>query len=150
MEEIYGAVVSGDVKDITECSDSVFADKVLGDGIIIIPKTKTIISPCDGQVVTIANSRHAITIKSENEVEMIIHVGIDTVEMEGEGFEGLVKSGDKIKRGQPLLNVDFKLISEKGYDTSTVFVILSMECELDKLSLDSTVSVGQDIIKCSM
>ena len=91
---------------IENVPDSVFADKLLGDGIAINPSNGEIISPIDGQVVMIQDSLHAIGIQSEDGIEILIHVGLDTVELKGEGFVKKVNINDRVNKGQPIVYFD--------------------------------------------
>lgn len=109
--EIYKCA-QGDIVPIENVPDSVFADKLLGDGIAINPSNGEIISPIDGQVVMIQDSLHAIGIKSDEDIEILIHVGLDTVELKGEGFVKKVNINDRVK---------------KGYNTITMMIVVNNE-----------------------
>ena len=111
---------------IENVPDSVFADKLLGDGIAINPSNGEIISPIDGQVV-IQDSLHAIGIQSEDGIEILIHVGLDTVELKGEGFVKKVNINDRVNKGQPIICFDKEMIEEKGYNTITMMVVVNNE-----------------------
>ncbi len=104
--------------------DEVFSSKIMGDGLAIIPTTSIVRSPADGEItVVMEESKHAVGIKFENGVEALIHVGIDTVSMNGEGFEVFVKTGDSVKEGQDLIMFDEELIKNRGLSTYTMLVI---------------------------
>lgn len=111
---------------IENVPDSVFADKLLGDGIAINPSNGEIISPIDGQVV-IQDSLHAIGIQSEDGIEILIHVGLDTVELKGEGFVKKVNINDRVNKGQPIVYFDKEMIEEKGYNTITMMIVVNDE-----------------------
>ncbi len=113
-EEIYSPV-AGEVFPISHIKDDVFASEAMGKGVYITPSENTVYAPFDGEIVMIANTKHAIGIKSEQGVEILIHIGIDTVELNGEGFKVSVKAGDKVKQGQELITFDRDFIIEKGY-----------------------------------
>lgn len=113
-EEIYSPV-AGEVFPISQIKDDVFASEAMGKGVYITPSENTVYAPFDGEIVMIANTKHAIGIKSEQGVEILIHIGIDTVELNGEGFKVSVKAGDKVKQGQELITFDRDFIIEKGY-----------------------------------
>ena len=104
----------GDIVPIENVPDSVFADKLLGDGIAINPSNGEIISPIDGRVVMIQDSLHAIGIQSEDGIEILIHVGLDTVELKGEGFVKKVNINDRVNKGQPIVCFDKEMIEEKA------------------------------------
>lgn len=117
----------GDIVPIENVPDSVFADKLLGDGIAINPSNGEIISPVDGQVVMIQDSLHAIGIQSEDGIEILIHVGLDTVELKGEGFVKKVNINDRVNKGQPIVCFDKEMIEEKGYNMITMMIVVNDE-----------------------
>ena len=104
-ETIYSPAI-GKVIPISEVNDAMFADKLLGDGVGIILEDDLLCSPCDGIISMIAVTKHAIGITSTIGAEIIIHVGLDTVNLNGKGFEVLVKENQKVKVGDPILKVD--------------------------------------------
>lgn len=103
----------GDIVLIENVPDSVFADKLLGDEIAINPSDGEIISPIDGQVVMIQDSLHAIGIQSDDGIEILIHVGLDTVELKGEGFVKKVNINDRVNKGQPIICFDKVMLAYK-------------------------------------
>lgn len=105
--------LKGKVVNLEAVPDPVFAEKMMGDGFAIDPADGTIISPIDGEVITIFPTKHAISLKSKQGREILIHVGLETVQLNGDGFTPLVMDGQKIKKGQELLKVDFDAIKEK-------------------------------------
>lgn len=118
------AILSGKVIPIEEVPDEVFANKVMGDGVAFEPSDETVVSPCDGTIsVVMEESKHACGITLSNGVELLIHVGIDTVSMNGDGFETFVKSGDKVKKGQPLIKLSKDKIKNAGYKDTTMLII---------------------------
>lgn len=142
-------MVDGNLQDITECSDEIFAEKVLGDGIMISPKNNKIIAPFSGIIETVTNTKHAITMSSDEGIPVIIHVGIDTVELNGEGFHSLVKNGDKIVEGQELLEVDFSFIEQQKYDTSVLMIVLDKEAKIEKMNIGSAVNGSTAVMEIS-
>ncbi|HCL4549151.1 PTS glucose transporter subunit IIA [Clostridium botulinum] len=118
------AYLSGKAISINKVPDEVFASKIMGDGLAIIPTTNIVKSPADGEIIVVMEeSKHAVGIKFENGIEALIHVGIDTVSMNGEGFEVFVKTGDSVKEGQDLIMFDEELIKNRGLSTYTMLVI---------------------------
>ncbi len=115
--------VDGKVIDIKDTNDDLFKTETLGKGVGIIANDNTLVAPISGTISSFFETKHAIAIKSNNGIEVLIHVGIDTVELNGKYFTALKKEGDKIKRGEPLLNVEFDKISEEGYDNTVLMVI---------------------------
>ncbi len=117
--------VSGKAIPIAEVNDEVFSKKVLGDGIAIIPSDGRIVSPVNGVVTTIADTRHAFGFRSEDGLEVMVHFGLETVKLGGEGFDVRVKEGDIVKRGQVVAVADIELLKSKNIDLSTPVIICS-------------------------
>ena len=119
--------LKGKIVHLETVPDPVFAEKMMGDGFAIDPADGTIVSPVDGEVITIFPTKHAISLKSKQGREILIHVGLETVQLNGEGFTPLVMDGQKIKKGQELLKVNFDAIKEKvpSILTPVVFTNLS-------------------------
>lgn len=103
---------TGTVKPITEAPDPAFAGKMMGDGFLVEPEDGTVLAPEDGQVVFVFPSRHAIGFKTEDGIEFLLHIGIDTVKLDGRGFKVFVKDGDQVKRGDKLMEFDLQYIRE--------------------------------------
>ena len=110
----FYSMVSGTSMDITEVDDEMFAGKLLGDGIAVKPSDDLFVAPCNGTITTVMDSKHAIGLEDENGVQVLIHIGLDTVTLNGEGFEVYCKVGDKVQVGAPLVKVDRKLLQEKN------------------------------------
>lgn len=117
------APFAGTIKPIEQGSDPVFASKAMGDGIVIQPEENMLYSLVNGKVVMVFPTRHAIGLQDEDGTELLIHVGMDTVSLEGKPFKVLVKDNDTIKAGQPLMEVDFQAIREAGLSTETPVVV---------------------------
>lgn len=118
------AFLSGKAVPLENVPDEVFSQHVMGDGMAIEPTDNTVVAPADAEVsVVMEDSRHACGLTLANGMEVLIHVGIDTVNMQGDGFELFVKQGDKVRCGQPLLRFDPEKIKAAGYLTITVFVV---------------------------
>ena len=115
--------VTGRAIKLDEVPDPVFSGKILGDGAAVIPSEGKILSPVDGEVASVAETLHAYGIRTEDGLEILIHVGIDTVQMNGDGFTGHVKAGDQVKKGQLLLEVDLEKVKAAGYDTVTPMLV---------------------------
>lgn len=133
-EETVIAPLTGKIVNIEEVPDPTFAQKMMGDGIAIEPTEGVVVSPVDGEIVQFFHTKHAIGIQSEAGAEILIHVGLETVSMNGEGFEGHVNVGDKVKAGDKLLSFDLDLIKEKAASTVTPIVITNGDAveSLDK------------------
>lgn len=118
---------TGTAVNLNEVPDGVFADKVLGDGIAIKPSDDAVYSPVNGTVIQIAHTFHALGIESNDGVEILIHLGINTVELKGEGFKCHVEVGQKVKKGDKLMDMDRALIESKGYNTISPCIITNMD-----------------------
>ena len=121
--ENIAAPVDGQVKDLGDVNDQVFSTKLMGDGAAIVPSDGTVYSPVDGQVTVAYETKHAYGLKSKDGAEVLIHIGIDTVNLKGEGFESFVKQGQTVKAGDKLGTVDLAKVKAEGYDTTVMVVI---------------------------
>lgn len=117
------APVSGKTINLSEVPDPVFAQKMAGDGLGIDSTGDVIVAPCDGEVTLIFKTKHAFAMTLENGVEIIVHIGIETVSLNGEGFEQLVEQGTKVKAGTPIIKFNKDIISEKGLSLTTPVLI---------------------------
>ncbi|MBM6905411.1 PTS system trehalose-specific EIIBC component [Collinsella tanakaei] len=125
-EQALLAPLAGRVMPITEMPDPMFASKVMGDGVCIEPSGDTVVAPADCTVtVTMPASNHAVGLTLDNGVELLIHVGIDTVDMGGDGFACFVNQGDKVKAGTKLLTFDTEKIAAAGHPATTAFIVAS-------------------------
>lgn len=120
--ELY-APMKGEVLDVSKSADPAFASKAMGEGVAINPSEGVIYAPADGTISLIFPTKHAMGITLNSGVELLIHAGIDTVKMEGKGFETFVETGAKVKKGDKLLSFDMDLVKEKGYQTQTMFLV---------------------------
>lgn len=117
------AVADGKMINIETVKDETFASKMLGDGVAFELKGDTIVAPANGSLSVLAETGHAFGVSCPNGVELLVHVGIDTVKMNGVGFKTLAKAGDTVKAGQPIVKVDLPLLKGKGYDMTTMLII---------------------------
>ena len=117
------APVTGTVKDITEVPDKTFADKVLGDGVAVIPDEGKIYAPADGTVVNIMDTKHGIMFQTAQGVELLIHIGLDTVNLKGKNFTSHTENGAQVKAGDLLVEFDLDAIRAEGYDPVTPIVV---------------------------
>ena len=120
--ELY-APMKGEVLDVSKSADPAFASKAMGEGVAINPSEGVIYAPADGTISLIFPTKHAMGITLNSGIELLIHAGIDTVKMEGKGFETFVETGVKVKKGDKLLSFDMDLVKEKGYQTQTMFLV---------------------------
>jgi PTS system D-glucosamine-specific IIC component len=126
---IISMPMTGKLMPISEVPDKTFSEKILGDGFAILPKDGTVVSPADGKVAVLFPTKHAIAIVADNGLEMLIHVGIDTVKLNGEGFEAFVKQGDVVKRGQVLLKANLEYISKNAPSTISPIVFTNLSSD---------------------
>jgi PTS system beta-glucosides-specific IIC component len=119
------APVAGKVVPITEVADKVFASKALGDGVGIVPTDGHVVAPVTGVLVTVPDTGHAFGIKTDDGVEVLVHVGIDTVQLAGKGFAVDVQAGQRVEAGDLLAKVDLDVIKQAGYDTTTIVVVIN-------------------------
>ncbi len=123
--EAVSAPIAGRAITLDEVPDPVFASRALGDGVGIVPSDGRVVAPVSGTMITVANTGHAFGLRTDDGVEVLVHVGIDTVKMAGQGFEVLVGDGQRVEAGDPLANVDLDAVREAGYDTTTIVVVLN-------------------------
>ena len=142
------AFLSGETVAIENVPDQVFSSKALGDGIAIRPTNTVLVAPADGTVtVTMDGSNHAVGLTLRNNVEILLHIGLDTVDMNGNGFTSHVKMGDKVKAGDKLITFDPKKIKAAGHDTITMLVITE-PAGFDAINFETgkKVKAGQDVV----
>lgn len=126
-EELFFAPAAGKVMPVTKSADEAFAAKAMGDGIAVDPADGTICAPCDGTVSMIFPTGHAVGLTTDQGTEVLIHVGIDTVKMDGDGFEALVKQGDRVAAGDVLIQADLDKIRAAGYNPQTMMIFPELE-----------------------
>jgi sugar PTS system EIIA component len=117
------APLSGTIKSLEEVPDPVFSQKMMGDGIAILPDNGKVVSPVDGEIMQLFPTKHAVGIKAANGAELLIHIGLETVSMKGEGFEAHVSEGSKVQAGDPLITFDVSLVEEKAKSTITPIIL---------------------------
>ena len=142
--------VNGKAILLENVPDDVFSQKILGDGCAVIPSDGSFVCPVDGEVVSVADSLHAIGFVTEDDVELLVHIGIDTVKLEGQGFKVHVREGDKVKKGDPVVEVDLELLKAKGLNTVTPVIICGGADELHMTQIEGEVKAGKtELLKLS-
>ena len=131
---IYSPLI-GKVMPLSAVNDLVFSEEMMGKGVAVIPTVGSVFAPCDGEVITVFRTLHAITIKADNGADIIIHVGLETVALDGKYYESHVEDGVRIKKGDLLLTFDLDKIKEEGYDVITPVVVAN---SADYQSVDKT------------
>ena len=143
------APVNGKAIPMSEIPDEVFSEGMLGEGIGIVPNDGRFVSPVKGTVIDITPTLHAYSLLSDDGAEILLHIGIDTVEMKGNGFEKLVEIGDKIDVGTPLAKVDLELVADEGYSTTSVIVIINPDALSQITTFVGESKAGKtEIFKC--
>jgi glucose-specific phosphotransferase system IIA component len=132
---------SGKIVNLSEVPDEVFSQRVLGDGFAVCPEEDAVFSPVSGTVIDVQDTRHAYGIETDDGIQVLVHIGIDTVSLNGEGFKAFVKNGDIIKAGDKIAEADNRLIKEHGLPLFTVVLITNPE-ETKDFSIDYKESVG--------
>ncbi|MFS1007970.1 beta-glucoside-specific PTS transporter subunit IIABC [Enterococcus casseliflavus] len=142
------APLKGELKSLQAVNDGMFSEEILGQGVAIEPTVGEVLSPVNGTVTAVFDSKHAIGLTSEEGIELLIHVGIDTVQLNGEGYAYQVEKGQKVTVGDPLITFDIEFIKEKGYPVITPIVITNSAEVGDILTANSgPITFGDQIIK---
>ncbi|EIF50674.1 PTS glucose transporter subunit IIA [Sulfurovum sp. AR] len=139
------APVDGQVVALESVKDEVFSQKLVGDGVAIIPMSDVFTAPIDGKITKIFSTNHAYSIKSTKDLEVMVHIGLETVTLGGKGFERLANEGDEVKAGDPIISVDLSYVREHAKDIITPVIIAE---ESDVKSIDKRLNIvkSQDII----
>lgn len=143
----FVAPVNGKVIALSEVPDPVFAQKMAGDGVAIDTTGDIIFAPCDGELSLIFKTKHAFAMTLDNGIEILVHIGIETVSLKGEGFKQLVEQGTKVKAGTPIIKIDRNFIKSKGLSLITPVLITNPDTikSLDtKIGIDTV--AGETII----
>lgn len=117
------APVNGTVFPLQDLNDGVFSSMMLGDGIGFRFDGALVVSPCYGEVIMVAKTKHAVGIRLKNDAELLVHVGLDTVELNGEGLQTMVKKGDLVRPGEAIIRVDRKFMEDRHVDLSSALIV---------------------------
>ena len=146
-KEIVYSPLKGEVKLLEEAEDEAFASGALGKGAAVVPVEGKVVAPVDGTIVTLFPTNHAIAIETNSGVEILIHVGLDTVQLDGKYFYPKVKEGDKIKKGDLMLEFDIDEIKKAGYVLTTPIIVTNTDEYLDVLEMKKeNVEFGDELI----
>ncbi|MBS4194286.1 PTS sugar transporter subunit IIA [Lederbergia citri] len=142
------AYATGNILQLEDVPDPVFSKKLMGDGIAIEPQEGKFVSPVDGEVIQVFPTKHAIGIKALNGAEILIHIGLETVSMNGEGFTSHVVEGEKVKAGDTLVTIDLEKVKEMAKSIITPIVITNSDDmeSIDHLISSGSVSVNEEVI----
>lgn len=143
--------LAGQAKDLSQASDPAFAQSIMGKGILIEPSQGELVSPVDGEVSVLFPTKHAVGLVSNDDVELLMHIGMDTVKLEGQGFTAHVSQGDKVKVGDKLISFDIPFIKDAGYLVETPVIITNQDlfAPEEVLELPQEVQVGQHLMKAN-
>ena len=146
--ESIASPIKGEIAPLSECEDKTFSSGALGDGIMILPEDGGVYAPADGEVSAVFPTGHAIGIQSDSQAEILIHIGIDTVQLEGKFYHTLVKKGDKVKKGQKIAEFDKAQIEKAGYSVATP-VIISNTGDYTKIvkTTEKHAQIGTELLK---
>ncbi|MFC6464048.1 beta-glucoside-specific PTS transporter subunit IIABC [Marinilactibacillus sp. GCM10026970] len=145
-KEVIESPVTGTVLPLSEVKDEAFSSGAMGKGVAIEPTEGKVVSPVNGEVTALFPTGHAIGITSDEGVELLIHVGMDTVQLDGEGFTAHVKTGDRVEVGQTLIEFDIDLIKKAGYPVTTPVLVTNADHYLDLLTTDKTAVSTNDYL----
>ena len=144
--EALAAPVAGKVVPLSQVEDAIFSSEMLGKGIAILPEENIVKSPVKGEIVTIFDTQHAIGLKTDDDVEVLIHIGIDTVNLKGQYFNALAKVGDRVEVGTPIMEVDFAAVKEAGYDIITPVIVTNTAAFKNVLGTDQEHAQSGDLV----
>ena len=137
---------NGTAVTLEQVPDAVFADKILGDGMAVIPSDGKFVSPIDGEVASVADSLHAIGFQTEDGLDVLIHIGLDTVKLNGEGFKVFVNVGDKVKKGDLVAEVDLEVLANNGLNPITPVIVCDGLDDRELLYTEGKTEAGKTII----
>lgn len=142
------APVSGVCIDITQVKDVVFSKKMMGDGFAIIPDSCSIKAPADGKIKMLFPTKHAFGLEMSNGQELLVHIGIDTVELNGEGFNSYCKAGDKVQKGDKVITFDKSLLDRNDLDMTTMIIVTnSKNQQYEKRNVGKNVDEGLCVLQ---
>lgn len=142
------AVEDGRTIPMDEVNYQTFAQELLGPGIAIVPSNGTVVSPINGTIATVMDTKHAVCIQGEDGLELIVHAGLDTVELNGKYYQTYKEIGDQVKAGDVLLEFDLEEITKAGYDVTTPIVITNLgDYKITKCLTGQQVKAGEEVIQ---
>ncbi len=142
--------LDGKILDLSEVPDEAFASGAIGDGVAIEPTGDTIYAPCDANEINIFITNHAVSFELDNDIELIVHFGVDTVKLNGKGFTRIANDGDSVKKGDPLVKFDLEFMKNNAKSIITPVIIASMD-EVQSLEKSSgNINAGDTLIKINL
>lgn len=143
--QTFVSPVTGTCVPLIKCNDPVFSKKLMGEGVAIYPESNQVVSPCDGEVTLISETKHALGLKTKDGIEVLIHIGIDTVKRGGVGFETKIIQGQQVKKGDLLVVFDKDGLKADDVDITTFLVYLNLKAEqIEQICTSGMVVGGKD------
>ncbi len=144
--------MSGMAGDISEADDEAFAGKMMGDGAIVTPDKATVVAPCDGTIGFVFDTKHAIGMETEDGTGLLLHVGIDTVSLGGNGFEVLVENGQKVKKGDALMNLDLDYLTKNAKSMTSPIIVTDVDADKVEVFLQASghVEAGEPLYEVTI
>lgn len=146
IEEICAPVV-GKSFSLEKVPDEMFSNKMLGDGLAFEYEGDTIYSPCDGKIMMVADTNHAVGMKTNSGMEILIHVGLDTVMLGGRGLEVFVKENDKVKKNEPIIKIDRAFMKEKNINLVTPLIITNTSEYVMDITMNEDVDLNSIVLR---
>lgn len=146
-ESTINAPVTGVCIDITEVKDEAFSSKLMGDGLAFIPEASTVYAPCNGKIDMIFPSMHAFGIKRDDGLQVLVHIGIDTVNLNGKGFRTHKRVNDKVRQGEPIISFDSSKFDQKYDMTVMLLIVDNGGSEYEKLTVGEKVDCGTVVLQ---
>ena len=146
--DVVYSPIKGQVKPLSEIKDDAFASGVLGKGVAIVPEEGKVVAPFDGTIMTLFPTKHAIGMVSDNGCEVLVHIGLDTVQLDGKYFETSIKTGDKVKKGETLITFDKDKIIREGFSLETPVIVTNHSDYLEIIEAqEKNVNIKDELIK---
>ncbi|MDT8862563.1 PTS glucose transporter subunit IIA [Alkalihalobacillus sp. MEB130] len=151
-QEEFFSPLAGQLLSLEQVPDPVFSEKMMGDGVAVIPEEGVLVSPVEGEVIQIFHTKHAIGIRSVTGLEILFHVGLETVELNGEGFSILIEEGQIVKVGDPLLHFDIPFLKSKNKEIVTPIIITNSSQKVEDIVQveKQKVSRGDRLFVCKL
>lgn len=143
---MIGAPAKGVAVPLSKVSDPTFGEEILGKGAAVQPTEGRIVAPADGEITLLFDTCHAVSITTGEGVEILVHIGLDTVNLKGEHFKAHVSTGDTVKKGDLLIEVDLEAVKAAGYDVITPVIICNTDDFSSVENIEGNVNPGDDII----
>lgn len=148
---MLGAIATGKLMPLTKVADQVFSQKMMGDGVAIEPTASQIVAPAAGEITMVADTKHAIMLTTEDGLELMLHLGLDTVELNGTPFTVSVKVGDQVTAGQPIATMDLAAVKAAGKGITVMTVITNMDL-VEQVTVEpvQAVQAGSEVAKVTV